>query len=224
MRQVILDTETTGLSPAKGHRVIEIGCVEMINRQVTDKTFHHYINPERNIDAGAQKVHGISTDFLQDKPKFIDIVKDFIAFIDGAELIIHNAPFDVGFLDHELKRAGKQYKQIHSYSSVVDTLIIARKQRCGQRNSLDALCQHYQVDNSNRQLHGALLDAQLLAEVYLLLTGGQVQLFAQESQDKKAKAAGDIKRANTKREPLKVIQPDANELAAHQQYVQELEE
>lgn len=179
MRQIALDTETTGLDPASGHRVIEIGCIELVNRKFTGNHFHVYLNPDREVDAGAFRVHGISTQFLQDKPRFRDVLPDLIQFIDKSELIIHNAPFDVGFLNAELGLLN-HVSRLHDYCSVLDTLEMAREKHPGQRNSLDALCKRYHVDNSNRQLHGALLDAEILAFVYLAMTGGQTQLFASE--------------------------------------------
>ena len=176
MRQVVLDTETTGLQPEQGHRVIEIGCVELVNRRPTGRTFHQYLNPEREIDAGAQEVHGLSLEFLSDKPVFADVVDDFVSFVEGAELIIHNAPFDVGFLDHELKLGNASSAAVEDLCPVLDTLVLAREMHPGQRNSLDALCKRYEVDNSTRELHGALLDARILADVYLAMTGGQAAL------------------------------------------------
>ena len=179
MRQVVLETETTGIGHELGHRVIEIGCVELINRKLTGKTFHTYLNPQRTVDDGAFRVHGISTEFLDDKPLFNDIIKEFVHFIKDAQLIIHNAPFDVGFLNAEFKRA-KWPSCIDDHSTVLDTLVLARQKHPGQRNSLDALCKRYDVNNSNRQLHGALLDAEILAFVYLAMTGGQRKLFADD--------------------------------------------
>lgn len=179
MRQVTLDTETTGLDPASGHRVIEIGCIELVNRKFTGNHYHVYLNPDREVDAGAFRVHGISTQFLQDKPRFQDVVNDLIKFIDKAELIIHNAPFDLGFLNAELSLLNNKAR-IQDYCQVLDTLEMARGKHPGQRNSLDALCKRYHVDNANRQLHGALLDAEILAFVYLAMTGGQTQLFSDE--------------------------------------------
>ena len=173
MRQIVLDTETTGLDPAQGHRVIEIGCIEIENRRLTGRHFHCYLNPDREIDEGAVQVHGITSSFLADKPRFRKVAADFLQFVSEAELIIHNAPFDIGFLNCELKLAGGQYGRLEDYCSVVDTLTMARKKHPGQRNSLDALCKRYEVDNSQRDLHGALLDAEILADVYLLMTGGQ---------------------------------------------------
>ena len=176
MRQIILDTETTGLDPALGHRIIEIAAVEIINRRFTDKHYHQYVNPEREIDTGAMEVHGITAEFLADKPKFRDVAKEMLEFIEGAELIIHNAPFDVAFLDHEL--ALLELQPLRGYCSLVtDTLKMAKGLHPGKRNSLDALCERYQIDNSARSLHGALLDARLLAEVYLSMTRGQESLL-----------------------------------------------
>jgi DNA polymerase-3 subunit epsilon len=173
MRQVILDTETTGLEVQRGHRVIEIGCVELVQRRPTGRTFHHYLNPDRAIDEGARAVTGISDDFLLDKPRFVEIAADFLEFIDGAEIIAHNAAFDMGFLDAELARAGIEPPRIADRVPVLDTLALAREKFPGQRNSLDALCKRLGVDNGHRGLHGALLDANLLADVYLALTAGQ---------------------------------------------------
>jgi len=175
MRQIVLDTETTGLEPKEGHRIIEIGCVELENRRLTGNHFHVYINPDREVEEEALEVHGISNEFLADKPRFTDIVDEFINYIQGAQLIIHNAAFDVGFIDHELALAGKEAR-IDSLCSVLDTLLLARKKHPGQRNSLDALCKRYDIDNSHRELHGALLDSEILADVYLMMTGGQTSL------------------------------------------------
>ncbi|RTZ60849.1 MAG: DNA polymerase III subunit epsilon [Gammaproteobacteria bacterium] len=176
MRQVVLDTETTGLEVKQGHRIIEIGCVELLDRRLSGVNFHEFVNPERPIDEGAQAVHGISIEQLQDKPVFADIVERFLDYIRGSELIIHNAPFDIGFLDHELQLAG-DYGCISDYCTTVDTLVMARSRHPGQKNNLDALCKRYEVDNAQRVLHGALLDAEILADVYLRMTGGQVSLF-----------------------------------------------
>ena len=176
MRQVVLDTETTGLEPRQGHRIIEIGCVELVNRRLTGKRYHQYINPEREVDEGALEVHGISNEFLADKPRFADIVDDFLQFIRGAELVIHNAPFDVGFIDHELTLLGQEQNHVNNICKVLDTLVLARKMHPGQKNNLDALCKRYDIDNSQRDLHGALLDAEILADTYLAMTGGQTAL------------------------------------------------
>jgi DNA polymerase-3 subunit epsilon len=178
IRQVVLDTETTGISHQMGHRIIEIGCIELINRQLTNRHFHAYLNPDREVDEGAFRVHGISSAFLKDKPRFKDVVSDFIDFIKGSELIIHNAVFDVGFIDAELSRL-KHPQSLKDYATVFDTLIFAREKHRGARNNLDALCKRYHVDNSGRQYHGALLDADILASVYLAMTGGQIELFVE---------------------------------------------
>lgn len=176
MRQIVLDTETTGLEPSAGHRIIEIGAVELINRKLTGKRFHQYINPMREVDQGALEVHGISNEFLADKPLFNQIADDFLAFAKESELIIHNAPFDIGFLDHELNLLGPQLGTMNDHCSVLDTLVLARSKHPGQKNNLDALCKRYDIDNSQRDLHGALLDAEILADVYLAMTGGQTAL------------------------------------------------
>lgn len=183
MRQVVLDTETTGIGAEHGHRIIEIGCVEIFNRRLTGQHFHTYLNPQREVDAGAFKVHGISSAFLHDKPLFHLILPELLAFIDDAEVIIHNAPFDLGFLNAELKRA-KYARVFEDHCRVLDTLVLAREKHPGLRNNLDALCKRYHIDNTNRDLHGALLDAELLAWVYLAMTGGQGQLFSDDGSDK----------------------------------------
>jgi len=215
MRQVVLDTETTGLEVSKGHRVIEIGCIELINRRRTNETFHYYIQPDRDIDEAAEEVHGISREMLVDKPRFAEIAEAFIEFVSGAELIIHNADFDVGFLDNEFRSAGLNSTRIASVCTVIDTLQMARKSRPGQRNSLDALCKHYNVDNSGRDYHGALLDAELLAEVYLAMTGGQGALsFEHETtgQDSQRGAAAAIDRQDLE---LVVMKATEAEVEAH---------
>ena len=176
MRQVVLDTETTGLAVEKGHRVVEIGCVELIERRPTGRRFQRYLNPQRPMDAGAQEVTGLTDEFLADKPLFAEVVDDFLDFIRGAELVIHNAAFDVGFLDAELARLGRGLPSLREVASVTDSLLLARERYPGQRNSLDALCKRFEISNAHRTLHGALLDAQLLAEVYLALTAGQGDL------------------------------------------------
>lgn len=177
MRQVVLDTETTGLEPEAGHRIIEIGCIELVNRRATSNHFHRYINPERSVEAGALSVHGIEDEFLAKQPRFADIAQDFVEFVRGAELIIHNADFDVEFINHELKRLAGLPHEIRGCCQVLDTLALARRMHPGQRNTLDALAKRYGVDTSKRELHGALLDARILAEVYLAMTGGQVSLL-----------------------------------------------
>jgi len=211
MRQIILDTETTGLSPALGHRIIEVAAVEMINRRLTGNHYHCYLNPEREIDAGAQQVHGISLEFLQDKPKFAEVSQEFLSFIDGGELVIHNAPFDVGFLDHELSLLNLD--SVRTYcAGVIDTLKLAKELHPGQKNNLDALCKRYAVDNSNRTLHGALLDAELLAEVYLAMTRGQESLMIDMAPPPQAVAAD---ASLTPSVPLSVLYASAEELEAH---------
>ena len=181
MRQIVLDTETTGLEPELGHRIIEIGCVEIVNRRVSGRTFHRYLNPERAIDEGAMAVHGIKRADLDDKPKFAEVAEELIGFIADAELVIHNAAFDVAFLDAELARLSAAGRTVATLCRVLDTLALARSMHPGQRNNLDALCKRYGIDNSHRDLHGALLDAQILADVYLAMTGGQVGLALSES-------------------------------------------
>jgi DNA polymerase-3 subunit epsilon len=189
MRQIVLDTETTGLSWERGNRVVEIGCVELVERRPTGRTFQRYLNPEREFEPGAQEVTGLTWEFLADKPKFADVVDEFLAFVEGAELVIHNAAFDVGFLDHELSRLGPHYGRMHLRCRVEDSLMLARKRYPGQRNSLDALCRRLGVDNSHRQLHGALLDAQLLTEAYLALTSGQTEMGFASTQAVQAAVA-----------------------------------
>jgi len=223
-RIVVLDTETTGLNPQEGHRIIEIGCVEMVKRRLTGKRFHVYINPDRIIDEGAIAVHGITNQFLDDKPHFEQIVDDFIAFIKGAELVIHNAPFDVGFINNEFSRLKNKAGTVSDYSEVFDTLAYARKKHPGQRNSLDALCKRYGIDNSHRDLHGALLDAEILGDVFLLMTGGQSSLLdeGQPGMDG-SNINTDVKRVSADRPALKIIRCNDEELTAHQQRLEEIE-
>lgn len=219
MRQIILDTETTGLDANLGHRIIEVAAVEMINRRLTGNHFHQYLNPQREIDQGAQQVHGISLEFLQDKPFFRDIAQDFIEFISGAELVIHNAPFDLGFLNMELKLIGLE--PVGKYSpGVIDTLKMAKDLRPGQKNNLDALCRHYQVDNSSRTLHGALLDTELLAEVYLAMTRGQNSLMIEsaEAGDHHADLGGDVGPHD-----LMVLAATPDEMEAHRAYLDQID-
>jgi len=189
MRQIVLDTETTGLEPEQGHRVIEIGCLELVDRRLTGRSFHHYLNPERAVEGGALEVHGLDDEFLADKPRFAEIADELIDFIRDAELVIHNAPFDVGFLDAELARLDPPVR-VADVACILDTLVLARELHPGQRNSLDALCRRYEIDNSNRTLHGALLDAELLADVYLLMTGGQVALSLDLDRPPRLDASG----------------------------------
>jgi DNA polymerase-3 subunit epsilon len=219
MRQIILDTETTGLEPSLGHRIIEVAAVELLNRRLTNHHFHRYMNPEREIDEGAQQVHGLTLEFLADKPRFSDIAQDFLGFIDGAELIIHNAPFDVGFLNHELAMLG--LNKLEAYcAGVVDTLKMAREIHPGQKNNLDALCKRYGVDNSGRTLHGALLDAELLADVYLALTRGQDSLMIELETPSAQLDAVTIGAGSA---PLVVLRATDEELAAHEALLGELE-
>jgi DNA polymerase-3 subunit epsilon len=218
MRQVFLDTETTGLYPAQGHRIIEIAAVEVINRRITRNHFHVYLNPEREIDPAAQEVHGITLEFLQDKPYFPDIVDEFFNFVGGAELIIHNAPFDVGFLNAELGRVDRANIEDVS-ANIIDTLKIAKEMRPGQRNNLDALCRHFGIDNSKRTLHGALLDAELLADVYLAMTRGQESLMIDMLE---TSGVSDDIAIIARSKPLTVIEATGDELAAHQQYLENL--
>ena len=217
MRQIILDTETTGLEPSQGHNVIEIGCVEMIKRRLTGNNYHQYIKPDRDSDEEAIRIHGITNEFLADKPKFRDITADFLEYIRGAELIIHNAPFDIGFLNAELKRNGCDEK-VEDICSIVDSLALARRKHPGQKNNLNALCRRYGIDNSHRELHGALLDSEILADRYLLLTGGQTNLLLAEET---GSDNGDIsirKLTNTASH-LAVIMPSEQESAAHADFV-----
>ena len=237
MRQVVLDTETTGLSTGQGHRIIEIGCVELVNRRLTGRDFHRFLNPDRDIDEGAERVHGISRADLEIEPRFPEIVDDFLAFIKDAELIIHNAPFDVGFLEQELMLMQHPEPKITDHATVLDTLTMARGLHPGQRNSLDALCKRYEVDASKRDIHGALIDSRLLAFVYLAMTGGQADL----SLDVEASAAGrpptgersaagrppTDERSAAGRPPtvdLPVIEPSAEEAAAHDAMLDKIRE
>jgi DNA polymerase-3 subunit epsilon len=218
VRQIVLDTETTGLEIAQGHRIIEIGCVELVNRKLTGNHYHQYINPHRAIDQGALEVHGITSEFLADKPAFESISAAFIEFVQGAELIIHNAPFDLGFLDNELQRLSPSKGSVVDRCTVIDTLVMARSKHPGQRNSLDALCQRYEVDNSQRDLHGALLDAEILADVYLAITGGQtaLQLSGSGNDQNGQSRMEPIVRLSDNRESLLVIKATPTELTAHQ--------
>jgi len=219
MRQIVLDTETTGLEPSQGHRIIEIGCVEIINRKITENTYHQYIQPDRESDEGAFEVHGISTEFLADKPRFSEIVEDFIAFINGAELIIHNAPFDIGFLDHELAMLDPVWGKVSDHCTITDSLVMARKKHPGQKNNLDILCKRYDVNNARRELHGALLDSELLAEVFLRMTGGQEMLALGSAQSADGEAStsnvSPIKRVDSNRPQINVIRANVDELELH---------
>jgi DNA polymerase-3 subunit epsilon len=220
MRQIVLDTETTGLETSQGHRIIEIGCVELVNRRLTGQHYHQYINPQREIDQGAIEVHGITNDFLADKPAFAQVAEEFLTFVEGAELVIHNAPFDVGFINSELKRLGATEGTIESRCRIIDTLQMARGKHPGQRNNLDALCQRYSVDNSQRDLHGALLDAEILADVYLAMTGGQTTFQLGGGDSRGEENGAELRNAPrplpANRRPLPVIKACDEELAAHQ--------
>ncbi len=224
MRQIVLDTETTGLDPAQGHKIIEIGCVELLNRKLTGNHLHVYINPQREVEAAALEVHGISNEFLADKPLFTDVAQSFIDFVEGAELIIHNAPFDIGFLDHELAALKRGYKPMDQYCSILDSLVMARKKHPGQKNNLDALCKRYMVDNTQRELHGALLDAEILADVYLMMTGGQSSLSLGNDEDDQQSGGGFLQKLSADRKPLKIIRPSEEELAAHEARLQDIEQ
>lgn len=219
-RQVVLDTETTGLELAQGHRIIEVGCVELLNRRVTANEFHHYLNPEREIDAGALAVHGITRESLLEKPKFVDIAGSLLEYLRGTELIIHNAEFDVGFLNAELARAGMA-ERVEDLCRVTDTWQLARKLHPGQKNSLDALCKRYSIDNSGRELHGARLDARLLAEVYLAMTGGQATLSLDRAEAATGPAvAGSLADSGDETGPLVVVAANDAELEAHRARLQ----
>lgn len=217
-RQIILDTETTGLYADKGDRLIEVGCIELINRRMTNNRFHQYVNPKRSIDEEAVKVHGITESFLQDKPTFDAIAEELFLFLQGAELIIHNAAFDMSFLNAEFARVNKKYVPLNNHCTVIDTLAIARREFPGQPNNLDALCRRFGVNNKHRDLHGALIDAALLSDVYLMMTGGQSQLFSDETADEKRVAAvsGKLKRNGS---ALPVIMATGDELAVHEKFL-----
>lgn len=222
MRQIVLDTETTGLEPSEGHRIIEIGCVEVIDRRITGNTYHQYIQPDREIDVGAIEVHGITNESLADKPRFADVADEFLGFIKGAELVIHNAPFDVGFIDHEFRLLPASPGTVAGHCKVLDTLALARRMHPGQRNSLDALCKRYEIDNSQRELHGALLDAEILADVYLMMTGGQVSLSLDSRVDSQGGQA-EVKRVDPGRKPLRIIRASEAECQAHDERMAAIE-
>ncbi len=228
-RQIVLDTETTGLEPAEGHKIIEIGCVEIVNRRLTKNSYHQYLNPDREIDAAAIEVHGITLVQLSDKPRFCDVAKDFLEFVKGAELIIHNAPFDVGFLNHELSLMSRDGApvRIEAHCGIIDTLKLARSMHPGQKNDLDSLCRCYSVDNSNRLLHGALLDAEILADVYLSMTRAQAGFIEDASspaaRTNAATVSTGVKRVAADRPSLTVIGPTTEELAAHQAWLDEID-
>lgn len=232
-RQIILDTETTGLEVDQGHRLIEIGCLEMMNRRLTNRSFHYYLNPEREVDPGAFQIHGLSNEFLADKPLFANIAHEFMEFIQNAELIIHNATFDVAFLNAELCRMNYPEPDIRKICKITDTLLLARQKHPGQPNNLDALCRRYQVNNVHRHLHGALLDSELLAHVYLRMTGGQELLFTLNEETPQNLHAHpsenmDIVESPTvihkNRKPLPVILPTAAEQEAHQVFLNRIKQ
>tara|TARA_B100001093_G_scaffold304842_1_gene290753 strand:- start:3107 stop:3862 length:756 start_codon:yes stop_codon:yes gene_type:complete len=224
MRQVVLDTETTGLDPQQGHRVIEIGCVEIQNRRLTGRHFHQYLNPDREIDEAAIEVHGITSQFLADKPRFGQVEANFLEFVSGAELVIHNAPFDIGFLDHELKLSGSGQGKMANFCAILDSLLLARDKHPGQRNNLDALCKRYGVDNTQRDLHGALLDAEILADVYLLMTSGQSSLSLREEQEEQSVAARRDRKFDPNRPSLRIVAASADELESHEACLNEIDE
>lgn len=227
MRQIVLDTETTGLEVSQDHRIIEIGCVELINRKLTGRRYHEYINPLREIDEGAIAVHGITNQFLKDKPTFENISIGFLEFLDDSELIIHNAPFDVGFLNHELSKLGSDIRPLDLSHEITDTLALAKKKHPGQRNNLDALCKRYNVDNSQRDYHGALLDAEILADIYLLLSGGQVALdigsIAPAKRDAHYDALASLKDGD-ERPKLRIIRASEDEVRLHIKKLRSIEE
>jgi len=225
MRQIVLDTETTGLATSQGHRIIEIGCLELVNRRLTGREYHRFLNPERDIDEGAERVHGINIADLAGQPRFADIAEELIEFLRDSELVIHNAEFDVGFLEYELQLMQHPRPSIADHAAVLDTLGLARKLHPGQRNSLDALCKRYMVDASKREVHGALIDAELLARVYLAMTGGQTALSLDEEVANVAGAAGETMQRQRRPDlDLKVIAANADELAAHDELLGHMRE
>jgi DNA polymerase-3 subunit epsilon len=226
MRQIVLDTETTGLSTRQGHRIIEIGCLEMVNRRLTGREFHRFLNPDRNIDEGAERVHGISRADLETAPRFPEIVEELLEFLKDAELVIHNAEFDVGFIEHELKLMKHAKPKVTQHATVLDTLSLARKIHPGQRNSLDALCKRYEVDATKRNVHGALIDSELLARVYLAMTGGQTALSLDEKVAAAAPAVGsrDAGDKQTVDLNLVVITASDDEAAAHKALLEKIQE
>lgn len=225
MRQIVLDTETTGLEPELGHRIIEIGAVEVVGRRLTGRRFHEYVNPDRAIDEGAIQVHGITSEFLADKPRFEAVSAAFVEFVRGAELIIHNAPFDTAFLNAEFRRLADDPGPIASFAEITDSLVLARRRHPGQKNNLDALCRRYGIDNSDRELHGALLDAEILAEVYLAMTGGQTALsLGEEAEGERRNASEAPRRLGADRPRLRVVRASPEEADAHHAMLERLEE
>ena len=220
MRQIVLDTETTGLEVSQGHRIIEIGCIELVNRRVTGNHWHYYVNPDRAVDSGAYEVHGISSEFLQDKPRFSELAEEFHSYIAGAELVIHNAPFDVGFLSNEFALLESPLAPLEESCGILDTLLLARQKHPGQKNNLDALCKRYGIDNSNRSLHGALLDARILADVYLAMTGGQTSLGldAEQGTGSSREQLGVQRIESGLQLPLWQVEPAAQQ--ANQEYIE----
>ncbi len=218
VRQIILDTETTGIDPEAGHNVIEIGCVEMVRRKLTGNTWHQYIKPDREVEAEAIEVHGITNEFLADKPRFAELAHEFLEFVRGAELIIHNAAFDIGFLNTELARNGIT-ERVDDICTVIDTLMLARKKHPGQRNSLDALCRRYGIDNSHRELHGALLDSEILADVYLVLTGGQTSLQLGQGDSEDGEGEEPIRRIDASALVLPIVRASTDEIALHEAFL-----
>ena len=218
-RLIILDTETTGIEPSEGHRVIEVGAVQILDREITELEFHRYLQPNRNVGESVN-IHGISDKFLRDKPQFSEISEDFIAFIEGATLVIHNAPFDLGFLNNELKLIGSK-KKIEDISTIIDTLELSKEQRPGTMHNLDALCRRFEIDASARTIHGALLDAQILAQVYLAMTGGQSNLFQEiNPADAEMNFATSINKKNVDTNKIKVVYANDDEIKAHKNYFQ----
>jgi len=220
MRQIVLDTETTGLEISQGHRIIEVGCIELINRRVTGNHWHYYFNPDREVDIGAFEVHGISNEFLQDKPRFEELAGDFCRYVEGAELVIHNAAFDVGFLNHELSLLETPPAPLEENCTVLDTLMLARQKHPGQKNNLDALCKRYDIDNSQRSLHGALLDAHILADVYLAMTGGQTSLGLESDHAGEAELEKVELRRSGGGQTLPLWQVDDASLQANREYIE----
>ncbi|MDP0589694.1 MAG: DNA polymerase III subunit epsilon [Candidatus Endonucleobacter bathymodioli] len=217
MKQIVLDTETTGISPSQGHRIVEIGCVEIVNRKITGKHYQAYINPQYVMGDEVMKIHGITNEFLQDKPLFSAIADKFFELINGSELIIHNAPFDLGFINNEFKLLGSDNVRVEDYCSITDTLVMARSKHPGQKNNLDALCKRYQINNSSRTFHGALLDSQILAEVYLAMTGGQRLLSLGNDEEKElGDKSSMVRRLSPDRRPCKIIKAAPDELERHQ--------
>lgn len=224
LRQIFLDTETTGLETRDGHRIIEIGCVEMVDRKLTHNNYHQYIQPDRESDEAALAVHGITTEFLSDKPRFDEIAQDFLDYVNGAELIIHNAPFDIGFLNYELNLLKTSVTDLADICEISDSLVLARQMHPGQRNSLDALCKRYDISNEHRQLHGALLDSEILADVYLAMTGGQTALLLGENATNETESGVEsFNRLDDSRPELLVIKANSEELDIHQKYLSGLD-